>query len=118
MLALRLHMTFTPETCEEAAGVLRSLVGPVRAERGCNATQLLRNAGGENGLTWIEEWRGAEDFERHLRSAVFRRILAVIDLAAGPPRVEIDDVASRRGFDLVEEILGRTPEKETEYEAG
>jgi hypothetical protein len=41
-----------------------------------------------------------------------------IDLAAGPPRVEIDDVASRRGFDLVEEILGRTPEKETEYEAG
>ena len=57
----------------------------------------------------MEEWRSVEDFERHLRGAAFRQILAVIEMAAVRPVVEIDDVASRRGFELVEEMLGPVP---------
>ena len=118
MLTLRLHMEFTPQTCDEAAAVLRSLVGPVRSEPGCSATRLLISAEDSCKLTWVEEWRSVEDFEGHLRGAAFRRTLAVIDLAAGPPMVEIDDVSSRRGFDLVEEILGQTPAQHTADETG
>jgi len=118
MLALRLHMEFSPETHGEAASVLRSLVGPVRAETGCNATRLLQSAGIGFGLTWVEEWRSVQDFERHLRSAAFRRILAVIELADSRPVVEIDEVASRRGFELVEEILGIAPEASAGSETG
>ena len=88
MLALRLHMDFTPETHGEAASVLRSLVGPVRAESGCRATRLMTDSGGGHRLTWVEEWSGVEDFERHLRGVAFRKILAVIELAAEPPIVE------------------------------
>jgi quinol monooxygenase YgiN len=105
MLTFRLHMEFTPQTCDEAAAVLRSLVGPVRAEPGCGATRLLRDTEDGCGLTWVEEWCNDEDFGRHLRASAFRQIVAVIETAAGPPVVEIDDVTSRRGFDLIEEIL-------------
>ena len=66
----------------------------------------------------MEEWRDVEDFERHLRAIAFRQILAVIELAAGPPLVEIDDVTARRGFELVEEILGRTQAEGAQYETG
>jgi quinol monooxygenase YgiN len=118
MLTFRLHMEFTPQTCDEAAAVLRSLVGPVRSEQGCSATRLLRDTEDGCGLTWEEEWRSDEDFERHLRATAFRQILAVIELAAEPPAVEIDDVTSRRGFELVEEILALTPAERTEYETG
>ena len=107
MLRFRLRMEFTLQAWDEAIGVLRSLVGPVRAEPGCSATGLLRDADDSSALTWVEEWRSGEDFEGHLRAMTFRRILAVMELAAGAPVVEIDDVASRRGFDLVAEILGR-----------
>jgi quinol monooxygenase YgiN len=106
MLALRLHMEFTPGTCDEVAAVLRSLVGPVRSEPGCTQTRLLRDTGGQCGMTWVEEWRSIDEFEQHLRTPAFRQILAVIDMAAGPPEFAIDEVASRRGFELVEEILG------------
>ena len=109
MLTFRLHMEFSPETHGEAASVLRSLVGPVRSEPGCIATRLLKCAGNDHGLTWVEEWRAEEDLERHLRAPVFRRILAVIELAVSKPVVEIDDVASRRGFELIEEILAQPP---------
>ncbi len=106
MLTFRLHMEFAPESCDEAAAVLRSLVGPVRAEPGCGATRLLRDTEDGCELTWVEEWCSVEEFEHHLRSSAFRQIVAVIEMAARPPVVEIDEIASRRGFDLVEEILG------------
>jgi len=106
MLSFRLHMEFEPQTSDQAAAVLRTLVGPVRSESGCSATRLLKDTEDGCMLAWVEEWRGVEDFERHLRGVAFRRILAVIELAAAPPTVEIDDVSSRRGFELVEEILG------------
>jgi quinol monooxygenase YgiN len=105
MLSLRLHMEFAPETCDEAAAVLRSLVGPVRSEPGCTQTRLLRDTGAHCAMTWEEEWRGIDEFEHHIRTPAFRQILAVIDMASKPPEVAIDEVASRRGFELVEEIL-------------
>ena len=111
-------MEFNPQTRDQAAAVLRSLVGPVRAEAGCSATRLMKDTEDGCGLTWVEEWRGVEDFERHLRAKTFRQILAVIELASLPPTVEIDDVASRRGFELVEEILGLTPATRTAHETG
>ena len=107
MLTFRLHMVFAEHSSDEAAATLRSLVGPVRAEEGCSATRVLKDA--ENGctLTWVEEWTSAEHFERHLRGSSFRQIVAVIEMATERPAVEIDEVNSRRGFDLIEEILAR-----------
>ena len=118
MLTFRLHMEFAQQTCDEAAAVLRTLVGSVRSEPGCSETRLMRDTEDGYKLTWVEEWRSVEDFERRLRATVFRRILAVIELAAGPPAVEIDDVTSRRGFELVEEILGSVPAERTELGMG
>lgn len=106
MLTLRLHLEFTRESHDEAMAVLRALLGPVRAEPGCVGTRLCKGAGDSHDVTWVEDWRGTDDFEDHLRGTAFRKILAVIEMASAPPVVEIDEVTSRRGFDLVEEILG------------
>jgi quinol monooxygenase YgiN len=100
-------MEFEPQAVVEAVHALRSLVGPVRAEPGCSATQLMRDVDDGNILTFVEEWRDRGDFEQHLRAITFRRLLAVMEFAAGAPTVQIDEVSSRRGFDLVEEIAGR-----------
>lgn len=116
MLTLRLHLRFTRETYGEALVALRTLVGPVRAEPGCMGTRLTMGTDDGFELTWAEDWRGAEQFEEHLREANFRKLLAVIEMAAAPPEVEIDDVISRRGFDLVEAVLDHytTGQKEME----
>jgi quinol monooxygenase YgiN len=107
MLRLRIHMKFEPQSCDEAASVLKSLVGPVRAEPGCTATRVQQETDGSCGLAWVEEWRTADDFEQHLRRPTFRQLLAVMELSGEQPAVEIDNVSSRRGFELVEEILGQ-----------
>ena len=114
MLTFRLHMTFAPARVDEAAATLRSLVGPVRSEPGCSATRVHRGAEQSLELSWVSEWRSIEEFERHLRAPSFRQIVAVIEMADGPPEVEIDDVNSRRGFELIEEILSRSPSRNAE----
>ncbi len=108
MQRLRVQMEFAPQSKGEAVQVLRSLLGPVRAEPGCSATRLLKDMDDGNALTFVEEWRDGESLRRHLREATFRTILAVMDLAATAPIVEIDEISSRRGFDMVEELLGKT----------
>ena len=107
MLRFRLRMEFAAEARDEALSVLRSLLGPVRAEPGCCATRLLRDVDKDGVLTWVEEWRSATDFERHFRAGTFRSILAVMELAVSRPEVQIDEVASRRGFEFVEDNLER-----------
>lgn len=113
MLSFRLHLEFARQDCDEAASALQSLVGPVRSEHGCTTTRLLKSPDDCCQFTWVEEWRGVDDFERHLRSPAFRQILAVIEMSDSPPEVEIDDVNSRRGFELIEELLSRSPSEST-----
>lgn len=113
MLKLTLRLDIEPRSFDEAAQVLRSLVGTVRAEPGCCATRLLQGLDDPVAVTFVEEWRSRDDLQRHLRSPAFRKVLAVMELAARAPTFEIDEVSSRHGFDLVEELLGHgRPEPE------
>lgn len=108
MLRFRICMELAPATAAEAIQVLRSLIGPVRAEPGCSATRLLRDLDDGDAVTFEEEWQDRDSLAGHLRSAAFRRILAVMDLAARAPEVEIDEVSFRHGFEFIEEALGRS----------
>lgn len=103
-------MVFNEPRRDEALRVLSGLVGPVRSHPGCLATRLLQDVGDERVLTWVDQWRRREDHERHVRSDAFRRLLAVMDLAAEPPIFEVNDVSRRHGFELVEELLARPAE--------
>lgn len=91
---------------DEGVAVLRSLIGPVRSQPGCSCTELMRDIRDDHVVTWVSRWRTHADLERHLRSGHFRRILAILDLAAEPPGVEFVIGSGVRGLDLVEEVLG------------
>lgn len=118
MLRFRLRMGFAPHAVGEAVQTLRTLVGPVRAEPGCRATQLLKDVDDGFVVVFVAEWQSRVDLERHLRSEAFRKILAVMELAAGAPVVEVDEVSCRRGFDLVEDVLGGAGAREAENWVG
>jgi quinol monooxygenase YgiN len=49
----------------------------------------------------VEEWSSRQALENHVRSADFRRVLAIMDLAAQPPDLRFHSVASTEGFELV-----------------
>jgi quinol monooxygenase YgiN len=109
LITSTLRMVFTEPARDEALRVLRTLWGPVRSHPGCLATRLMRDDQDERILTWVEHWHSREDHERHVRSDAFRRLLAVMDLAAEPPLLEVDEVEHRQGFEIVEQLRGAAP---------
>jgi quinol monooxygenase YgiN len=107
MLRFRLALDFDQRGLNQGTQTLRSLVGPVRAEPGCCATRLMTDMNDGYAVTWVEEWGSWEDFERHILAPTFRRIVAVMELAAQRPSVEIDEVSERHGFEMVEEVFSQ-----------
>ena len=90
---------------DDVVGILRRLKGPVRSQPGCTQALLMHDVGDDLVVTWVSRWRTRDDLNGHLRSPHFRRILAVLDLAARPPAVEFDCETHTRGLDLVAEVL-------------
>ncbi len=101
-----LRMVAPPGRRDEVLRALRWLAGPTRSRPGCIECRILQDLDDGDALVLVEEWTSAEALVRHLRSADYRRLLAVADLAAEPPEIHFDRVVERRGLELVAEIRG------------
>jgi quinol monooxygenase YgiN len=106
MTTCTLRLSFGADLREEAVQVLRTLVGPVRSQPGCSQTLLMCDVQDAAVITWVSRWRSRPDLDRHLRTTHFRRLLALMELAAETPDVVFEDGSELRGIDLIHEVIG------------
>jgi len=92
--------------------ILRSVQGPVRAQPGCAACDILDEQGPETAIVLLERWETEEALETHLRSEAYRRILGAIELSGGQPDIRFEHVSSSEGLELVERL--RNPKGRSE----
>jgi len=78
--------------------VLRSVLGPVRAQPGCVSCHIYEELGPEQAVILAERWGSRPDFEAHLRSESYRRILGAIELSGAPPEIHFDTVSGNGGL--------------------
>ena len=91
---------------DEAKGVLEALrsASGSCAEPGCRSSRIWEST--ESGdLLLMEEWDRQEDLERHVRSAAFRRLLAVLELSRCAPEVFFVRGARIQGMEWIAETL-------------
>jgi quinol monooxygenase YgiN len=109
MILTSLSVVVPPARRQEIVAVFSSLLGPVRAEPGCRRCELYEQVGDDQVLSYVEEWETPEQLERHMRSARYERLLAIMEAAAEPPVLRYDCVSGSRGLDYLEEVrLGPT----------
>ncbi len=84
--------------------ILRSVQGPTQAQPHCLSCRVYEEEGLEESVLYMERWDSEEDFERHVRSELYRRILAALEFSRKPPEVTFDFVSSTRGMDLIESL--------------
>ena len=58
----------------------------------------------EEVILYLEQWESREDFERHVRSSQYDRILAALDLARDPPEINFFDNTGLGGMEVIEAI--------------
>jgi quinol monooxygenase YgiN len=101
---LRIHCR--QDKISDVNRLFRSLIEPTRVEDGCISCRLYHEAGQPNVIAWVEEWETEKDLRRHLKSDVYRKILAALDLAEEEPEICFNTVAETKGMQLIEEALG------------
>ncbi len=83
---------------------LRSLIGPARLEPGCLGCLAWEENEDYTTLHYEEEWSTEADLRRRVRSDRFTSLLAIMEAASEPPRVQFDFVTITRGLDYVAEV--------------
>ena len=92
-------------SARRARGLLeafRPLVIVTRYEAGCLGCSAWADPDGT--VHYVEEWSTDADMRQRLRSSRFASVLAVLESAPEPPRVQFQFVAVTRGLDYVAEI--------------
>lgn len=82
----------------------RSLMGPVRLESGFLGCLVWEETDDDTTLRYAEEWASEADMRRRVLSDRFTSLLAIMEAAREPPRVQFDFVTMTRGLDYVEEV--------------
>jgi|SRR6185369_14909052 quinol monooxygenase YgiN len=88
--------------------ILRSVQGPIKAQPHNQCCRVYEEDGFDGAVLYMERWDSEPEFERHVRSEAYRRILAVIEFSRKPPEIVFDYVTTSRGMDLIEALRGES----------
>jgi len=100
----KLRLFPAPQDRRQVLAALRSVLGPTQAEPSCSAAQVYEEDGPDAAILYVEEWSSESEFRDHLRSELYRRILAAIDLSKSVPEVCFYNVSTVQGLELVQQI--------------
>jgi quinol monooxygenase YgiN len=96
-----------PRTRREILDILRNAECVVRTKAGCLGATVYLKRFEEEVILYLEYWQSREDFERHVRSSQYDRILAALDLARDPPEIDFFDNTGLGGMAVIEAIRTR-----------
>jgi quinol monooxygenase YgiN len=68
----------------ELSQTIVSLIGPIRAEKGCKRCDFCQGMEDENRLFLLEEWDTEENLVSYLKSARFRVLRGAMNLLKEP----------------------------------
>jgi len=99
-------MLAPPGRAREIADALRPLARRARQDSACSFSEAYASLEDQNQLVLRETWAADEDLARYIRSDDFSQVLALIEMAAAPPRLEFQVAGQTRGLDYVAEVRG------------
>jgi len=121
---IRMHATirmrFPARKHKEALLILRSMIESIKLEEGCLICRLYQDVQEARTLMLEEIWADEISLHGHLRSADFRNVLLVMEMASAPPEIRFDRVSSSTGIGTIEQVRGTSvvPQSENSLSPG
>lgn len=109
MVVTSLRIVPSADKRSDLLELLRSVQGPIQAHPDCRACRLYEEDGAEQSVLLWERWASRAAFHHHVRSPIFQRILAAIELSSQPPEVGVYEVSSAGGLEVIEELRQHAP---------
>ncbi len=84
--------------------VLRSVQGPTQAQPRCQECQIYEEDGYDEAVLFLERWDSETDMERHIRSDLYQRILAAMEISRMPPEIAFHYISQTKGIELIQAL--------------
>jgi quinol monooxygenase YgiN len=97
-----LRLIPAPERRRETIEVLRSVQGPTQAQPDCLDCRIYEEENSGRAILYYERWQTEAGLHQHVRSDLYRRLLATLELSSRPPEIRFDSVAASAGMELIE----------------
>jgi quinol monooxygenase YgiN len=83
----------------ELSQTIDSLIGSIRAEKGCQRCDFFQSMEDANELALLEEWDTQENLKRHLKSERFKVLRGAMNLLKEPYEMGFHTVFRPEGMD-------------------
>jgi len=97
-----------PKQRNQAIEILRSVQDLTRPSPGCLGCWLSDEDPLHNNIRYAEQWESEEALHDHIRSHLYLRLLAALELSKQLPEVTFYYTAATKGFELIETLRGRS----------
>jgi len=101
MILATLRMAIPAQKRGEALKILKSMVARNRVQPDCEFCRICEDLLEDDVLQFEEMWRSEEEFERHLRSDNYHKVLLVLEMALKQPEIRFDTISSSTGIETV-----------------
>jgi len=106
MIHMTLDIDVTTNLVAKALGAMRQVAGPLEVQPGCQACRILADVRSEGLLSLQVAWDTEEDLERHIRSDLFWKVLALMEVSSRKPEIRFHTVSRIEGLETIERIRG------------
>jgi quinol monooxygenase YgiN len=94
----------SPRQRAELVEILRSVQDLTRPLPGCMGCWLSEQDYLHNHVRYAEQWESEEALHEHIRSDLYSRVLAAMELSKKAPEVQFYFSTEAKGFELIESI--------------
>ena len=101
MILATLRMVIPVQKRGEALRIFKSMAARNQAQPDCLFSRICEDALEDNVLQFEEMWQSEEEFERHLRSDRYRKVLLVLEMAVKQPEVRFNVISSSTGMETI-----------------
>lgn len=84
--------------------VLRSVMGLILGLPGCMGCACYEESSGDRAILYLEKWESKEDLHRHIKSAVYNRVISAMEFANEVPEISFHEVSKPMGMELIEAL--------------
>lgn len=89
---------------EAVLDILTSVENLTRVKTGCINCAVYERCTDEREILYIEQWRSKEELYRHIRSNLYLRVLAAMELAMRVPDLRFHEVSEPTGMELIRSL--------------
>ena len=107
VVTLSVDLCFSEENADQAIQLLISGCGKIEAKPGCQQSRVSKDTEKGTHVRYTEIWNTQADFDRHLQSEEFRRVLVALDLSAEEPEVAVGNFSGHTGLRYLQKMRDR-----------